>query len=244
MAEKLGEQAIINPTRNQGEVVIDRNCMLLVNPTEAGRQVASAKKQGAIFYNLFHSNLWAQGHGSKKIFLAGPALGAPMAVMTMEKMIALGCQFFLVFGWCGALSAKLVVGDIFLPTWGEVGEGTSQYYSNDIPRADQDASAKVKKILASKGLSSTRGPIWTTDAPYRETTDLLASKRAKGVEAVDMEFTALANLATFRSVKMVAVYLVSDELYRETWQPGYVKPEFKKKSQRLISILNSNLYRL
>ena len=38
-----------------------------------------------------------------------------MAVMALEKLIALGAKNIIVCGWCGSLSQKLKIGDILLP---------------------------------------------------------------------------------------------------------------------------------
>jgi purine-nucleoside phosphorylase len=45
--------------------------------------------------------------------------------------------------------------------------------------------------LASLPISIHRGTAWTTDAPYRETADAIATAHARGVLAVEMEAAAL-----------------------------------------------------
>ena len=52
---------------------------------------------------------------SQGYFIAGPAIGAPMAVMTMEKLIALGARRIFLFGWCGSMRDSLGIGDLLLP---------------------------------------------------------------------------------------------------------------------------------
>ena len=60
--------------------------------------------------------------------LAGPFLGAPHAVMGMEKLIALGVRRVWFLGWCGSLPPVLRVGDLILPTGALSEEGTSCHY--------------------------------------------------------------------------------------------------------------------
>src|SRR5687767_2274707 len=46
--------------------------------------------------------------------IASP-MGAPMAVMLLEQLIALGARRFLYVGFCGALAPSYCIGDLFLP---------------------------------------------------------------------------------------------------------------------------------
>ena len=59
-------------------------------------------------YRIMHEN-----HGP--LFLSGPFLGAPYAVMGMEKLIALGANRIWVLGWCGSLQPHLRIGDLVVP---------------------------------------------------------------------------------------------------------------------------------
>lgn len=175
-------------------------------------------------------------------YWVGPSVGAPMAVMTLEKLIALGCRKLVVMGWCGALTPELKVGDIFLPTWGQSEEGVSAHYPL-LTQAEASValSQSVIASLTDSGLVCNQGPIWTTDAPYRELPSKIKEFAAKGIMAVDMEFTALCTVAAFRDIEFAAVMLVSDELYHDSWQPGYTSKPFKKKSRRLFDHLSSLL---
>ena len=73
-------------------------------------------------------------------------MGAPMAVMLLEQLIALGAQRLLYLGFCGALIPSYRIGDLFLPMHAIREEGTSYHYlpadvvpcgaGNDSVRAD------------------------------------------------------------------------------------------------------------
>jgi uridine phosphorylase len=162
-----------------------------------------------------------------------------MAVMTLEKLIALGCRKVVVMGWCGALRPELRVGDILLPTWTHSEEGVSAHYPLAIPAAAPAAlNKKISASLTEAGLASRQGPIWTTDAPYRELPSKIKKFAGAGIMAVDMEFSALCTVAAFRRIELAAVLLVSDELYHEAWHPGYTGKAFKKKSRALFDHLS------
>lgn len=239
------EQGIITPSRLPHEPEIQGNCLFLVNPFEAHYAATAAKARKGHSHRLFHCQLMAFTENAPFSYWAGPAVGAPMAVLTMEKLIALGCRKLVVMGWCGALVPELKVGDIFLPTRGVSEEGVSAHYPLDV-NAQTNSPLKTSLLtsLAEAGLKCSQGPIWTTDAPYRELPSKIKKFAAGGIMAVDMEFSALCTVAAFRQIELAAVMLVSDELYHNTWQPGYTGKSFKKKSRALfdhLSILLPNL---
>ena len=45
--------------------------------------------------------------GDQPITLMAPALGAPYAVMVLEKLLVLGARMVLALGWCGSLQSHL-----------------------------------------------------------------------------------------------------------------------------------------
>lgn len=239
------ERPLIEPTKMAGEPDLDGSCLLLINPFEAHYASTVAKKRGGHSHRLFHCQLMAFTEDVPFSYWAGPAVGAPMAVMTLEKLIALGCRKVVVMGWCGALVPELAVGEIFLPTWGQSEEGVSAHYPLPAKAAASDTlSTTLVASLTDAGLPCRQGPIWTTDAPYRELPSKVKKFAAEGIMAVDMEFSALCTVAAFRHIDLSAVMLVSDELYHDTWQPGYTSKTFKKKSHALFDHLSSLLPRL
>lgn len=239
------EQGLISPGRLGHEPEIEGNCLLLINPFEAHYAATRAKEYQGRSHALFHCRLTTVGESPPFSYWAGPAVGAAMAVMTLEKLIALGCRKVLVMGWCGALRPELRVGDILLPTWGRSEEGVSAHYPLAAPAAAAPAlTDKVMAALTLAGLASRQGPIWTTDAPYRELPSKIKKFAAQGIMAVDMEFSALCTVAAFRRIELAAVMLVSDELYHDAWQPGYTGKAFKKKSRALFDHLSLLLPRL
>ncbi len=55
--------------------------------------------------------------------------------MVMEKLIVLGARMVLLFGYCGSLQSDVRIGDLFVPTDAVSGEGTSQYYKENLARS-------------------------------------------------------------------------------------------------------------
>ena len=231
---------LINPCRTKGEPELAGYGLLLINPSEAQAGLKVAKNLAGQNHFLFNSRL-AQIPANKienTFFMAGPAVGAPMAVLTLEKLIALGGTKFIVYGWCGSLHTSLQTGDVLLPTWALSDEGTSAHYP--VPDRPESCWAKrnlMKQGLAAQGYNVISGPVWTTDAPYRESRQKIKALGDQGILGVDMEFAALSGAAAFRKVELTGVMLVSDELFHEQWKPGFGNKSFKKKSKNILDFL-------
>ncbi len=230
------DSCVLNPLKNSSEKELPKTGILACNPTDAGCFQDLAARHSLTSRFLFHSRLYA----GEDLFLAGPAVGAPMAVLCLEKLIALGADKIILYGWCGSLQEDLHAMDVLVPTSGLCEEGTSQHYQAG-PNADSLPSSALRERLCSS-LSNTsidfqQGPVWTTDAPYRETRRKVADYAARGVYGVDMEYTALCSVAAFRRVQLAAVMLVSDELRQPEWKPHYSFKKFKKRSRELLTLL-------
>jgi uridine phosphorylase len=236
----MQEEAIINPRREKGEPELPDTGLLCINPGDARYLAEQAVKQGSSRHFLFNSNLHIIPESliGNSVFVAGPAVGAPMAVMALEKLIALGAKKVIICGWCGSLSSGLAIGDILLPTWGVSEEGTSSHYPI-MGRASSFSPMRetVAGYLRASNFASQEGPIWTTDAPYRETRGQVAGHAGKAILGVDMEFNALATVAIYRKIELAAVFLVSDELWKSEWQPGFKNKAFMTKNRQVLDCL-------
>lgn len=222
---------IMVPFRGKGEPNLPPRGILAVNPSDLRWLEDLARREHLKRHFLFHSNLYT----SNEIFLAGPAVGAPMAVMCLEKLIALGARNIVLYGWCGSLTPQLAVQDVLVPTGALSEEGTSVHYPvTQALAADETMAAGVAQCLRGNGVAVKRGPVWTTDAPYRETVDKVERYGRQGILGVDMEFSALCAAALFRGVTLSAVMLVSDELWRTPWRPAYGGKKFRNCSGGLL----------
>lgn len=231
---------IINPGWEKGEPELPAAGLLLINPAEAKTALSLAKTRGGQQHFLYNSNLALLPNNGPIgfIFFAGPAVGAPMAVLTLEKLVALGARRIIVYGWCGSLSDTLHIGDVLLPTWAVSEEGTSGHYpAKDRPESHAPTRQLLVEGLTAQGLTVHSGPVWTTDAPYRESIAQVKRLGKQGVLGVDMEFAALVAAAVFRKVELTAVFLVSDELWSGKWNPGFRTKGFKKKSSDILHFL-------
>lgn len=233
----MNTSCILNPEQTRGDPRLPATGILAVNPSDTNSLADYAKQAGLKRSFLFNSNLYS----SQELFLAGPAVGAPMAVLCLEKLIALGAKKIILYSWCGSLRQELRGMDILVPTHGLSEEGTSRHYLPDTNR-EITASTLLRnqlcRLLKEKYIKFQEGPLWTTDAPYRETIDKVTDYAKRGVYGVDMEYSALCTVAAFRSVQLAAVMLVSDELHHSPWKPHFSFKTFKQRSQELLILLS------
>ena len=130
------------------------------------------------------------------------------------------------------------IGDVLLPTWAKSTEGTSAHYPvNFRPESHAPTRQSLSEGLEAQGLTALSGPIWTTDAPYRESITQVNELGKQNILGVDMEYAALIAAAAFRGIELTAVLLVSDELWSGKWNPGFRTKNFKKKSREILHFL-------
>jgi len=233
------DDGIIRPVRGRGEPVIGPDAVMVMVPSELG---SLARKTGAEKVPLNDAGLpcvYQPKSAWKNLSLSGPFLGAPQAVMAMEKLVALGARRFWVLGWCGSLQDSLRIGDVVIPTGAISEEGTSDHYPIEELEAgpDQMLTRRLMDALMKKGLSFRSGRIWTTDAPYRETREKVLQYQREGALAVEMEMSALMRVGLFRSVAVAALLVVSDELFDLKWNRGFSNPKLKEATRSGAEIL-------
>ena len=230
------EPCIVNPERSKGDPILPATGILAVNPADAATLTAYAVQADMRRSFLFNSTLYS----SENLFLAGPAVGAPMAVLCLEKLIVLGAKKVILYSWCGSLRQELRAMDVLIPTEARSEEGTSAHYQPDNKTTSvpsQVLRTGLCKVLSTADIPFQQGKIWTTDAPYRETRQKVAGYSAQGIYGVDMEYSALCTAAAFRGIELAAVMLVSDELWRQPWTPHYTFKTFRQQSRKLLTLL-------
>lgn len=177
--------------------------------------------------------LYAGAVGGHPVCFVHVPVGAPGTVMVMEELIACGARVFLGLGLAGSLQPHAPVGTWLIPTSCVREEGTSGHYIGaDVPVGP---SARLVQAVAAasraEGVDPITGPLWTTDAPYRELKSKIEAHRQQGVLGVDMETSAMYALGRFRGVDVCNLLVVSDELWSE-WRPAFGQPELREAMQR------------
>ncbi|NIQ38059.1 MAG: hypothetical protein GTN81_05670 [Proteobacteria bacterium] len=177
--------------------------------------------------------------GNRQVALTKSPYGAPGAVILLEELIAFGVKQTVFLGYCGSIHEKVGIGDIVLPTYAVREDGTSHHYLPQGARCQPDTVLfdRLKEGLRESGVSATAGPVWTTDALYRETDKKVRRYRGQGVLAVDMEISALFAVAEVRRVSVAALLLVSDCFSHKGWTPGFSDPPLREMEGVLTGLM-------
>jgi uridine phosphorylase len=221
--------AIVNPvvtpnTPDAGEVAVLVSSASDLKPLKQGLPAEKVAER-----KLFMSRYYLAGAGVSRVSLVGPIMGAPYAVALLDTLVAWGARHILFLGWCGALSSRIDIGDIVLPNGAFIDEGTSRHYGGHAEVAACPAGRLAGLVGAAcdgAAITCHQGPIWTTDAIYRETEQQVRHFQGKGALAVEMEVSALFSAARFRGVDIGCVLVTSDKLHDMRWQPGFKDSRF------------------
>jgi uridine phosphorylase len=237
--------ALIEPRRGKREPLLPEKALLVFTPQDC-----------EVFLRLFsppaersHKVCLAQVHvgayGGTPISVVGPAIGAPQAVMVVEKLIALGVREILAVGWCGSLQQIAAIGDVVIPLNTVCEEGTSVHYPIGAPPPGPSSEllSPLREALRSDQFKIHEGTVWTTDAPYRETFAKVSAYQRKGVLAVDMETSALFTLARYRGIRVAILLVVSDDLSSLKWIHGFGQSAFKQCRERLAPLALATMCR-
>ncbi len=170
----------------------------------------------------------------------GPFIGAPYAVILQEIAISRGAREIIFFGWCGAVSADVHIGEVVLPASALIDDGTSKNYIQEGAGEVFPSAAlqrRIKNRLTDRKIRFHEGRIWSTDAVFRETQKKVGLYLKRRALAVEMEAAALFSVGLFRSVDVGSILVVSDELSAGAWVRGFSAPGFIKSRRAVCELL-------
>jgi uridine phosphorylase len=238
------DESLIQPRKRPNDPAVGPDVLLVLTPDDLDHLLHLNHERELASYDMgFFRVYQVRDHERGALTLCGPFIGAPQAVMGMEKLIALGAKDLWALGWCGSLQPDLRIGHLVIPTSAISEEGTSPHYPvrENKPHTNQALNQILEAALRSKGLPYSMGEVWTTDAPYRETRTKVKAYQEQNVLAVEMEMSALMTVALYRSVRLAALLVVSDELSDLKWHAGFRDPGFNANrrlaGQVLLSVL-------
>ena len=119
---------------------------------------------------LHYSKHCSPGDSGYNYSITGPFAGAPYAVMLLEALAVWGASRIIFYGWCGAVSDSVKIGDIIVATSAFVDEGTSKHYgydeisSNGVALPSSALTETIKDLLRQSAINFHEGAVWSTDA--------------------------------------------------------------------------------
>jgi purine-nucleoside phosphorylase len=164
----------------------------------------------------YHTEMLTFDLAGERVGIVGCAVGASFAVLVAEQMFASGCRLLLSITSAGRIAAGLPEAAFFVLIDKALrDEGTSYHY---LPPDDRFAHAEpalvqlAARALAATDLPTMRGAVWTTDAPFRETTQAINAAEQDDVLAVEMEAAALYAFAHARQVPLICLAHVTNRM--------------------------------
>jgi uridine phosphorylase len=159
------------------------------------------------YWPCYHTDLYEFAEEGERFGIIGCAVGAAFAVLLAEELFACGCRLLLSMTSAGQIAPSGEPPYFILIDQARRDEGTSYHYLPPAEFAEADAGLVGAAMRALSGIGHTvhRGPSWTTDAPFRETSRAIDNCRARGILCVEMEAAALYAFAR-RSGKPVLCF--------------------------------------
>ncbi len=179
--------------------------------------------QRSTHWACYHTQLWEHGSGAERLGLVGCAVGGSFAVLVAEQLFASGCELLISIASAGQIAGVGPPPYAILIERALRDEGTSYHYlpPSTHVNADPILVDMADQAFANAGCRVRRGTTWTTDAPFRETSEAIEAHRRDGVLAVEMEAASLYAFAAATHRPVLCLAHVTNQL-------GCVEGDFEK----------------
>lgn len=162
----------------------------------------------------YHTTLWTFDLDDTDVGVIGCAVGASFAVLIAEQLAVSGCELLVSVTSSGSITRVADPPHFVLIDRALRDEGTSHHYLP--PGMWSDAPAHLLERLDGHLVGLTQpvvtGPTWTTDAPYRETSEAIVHAESLGIVAVEMEAAALYAFASTNQFDAICVAHVTNSM--------------------------------
>lgn len=193
--DSLGPYALIpGPKERSGQIL---------------KSVSDAKKNFTFLdYEMFTGSL-----DGKRVTVGNGGRYAPDTAITTEILCGAGAESLIRVGSCGSLQEQVRIGDLVVVTGAVRGEGTSRYYVAEgfSTVAHPDVINALHKAAQDLQIRCHSGRIFTTDALFQETPEMISQLNQQNIAGIDMVTSAFLTIAQVRGKKAGAILAVSDE---------------------------------
>jgi uridine phosphorylase len=177
----------------------------------------------------------------KRVTVGNGGRYAPDTAITTEILCGAGAQSLIRVGSCGSLQEHIQIGDLVIVTGALRGDGTSRYYVAESFSTIADAGivAALSKAADALNVRYHLGWIFTTDALFQETPQLIEQLRQQNISSIDMVTSTFLTIAQVRGKKAGAVLAVSDECLHGKF--GFRDSAFFNAEQKTIEVARQAL---
>jgi purine-nucleoside phosphorylase len=191
--------------------------VLLPGDPLRARWIAETMLEDVICFNEVRGMLGYTGrYGDKRVSAMGSGMGIPtLSIYVNELVCEYGVRTVIRVGTCGALQAKLRVGDIVLAMTASTDSGINRLQFGDMdyaPAASFDLLLAAYNTARKRGVDVQVGGIFSGDRFYNGDPDWWRIWSEYGALACEMESNGLYTLAAKLKVAALSILTVSDSL--------------------------------
>lgn len=167
--------------------------------------------------------------------MANWGFGAGPLATKLEQFIVLGTKTFIAVGTAGTLDSHQV-GDFIVSPSALAEDGVAVHY---LPQGQTEVKASEELLEKWNKFSSKFAPFkpassWSFPAIFRESAEDIIRVKNRGFHVVEMESATLYAIGQEKNVKTLSLYVISDILSEDHWEPHIKEPIVKKKLHLLI----------
>src|ERR1051325_8492750 len=214
---------------------------LIPGPKERSQMLLAHLREPVKNFTFLDYEMHTGSLGDKRVTVGNGGRFAPDTAMTTEILCAAGAEVLLRIGRCGAAQDQVKVGDLVVVTGAIRGEGTTTYY---VPRnfstvADPEVVRALEKAAKAVGVRYHLGRVFTTDALFQETPELIQELSEQNVAAIDMVTSPFLTIGQLRQKKPGAILAVSDECLCAKF--GFRDPLFAAAEEKMVEVAEQAL---
>lgn len=174
---------------------------------------------GYLYSEVLDIPIYEYNTSTQSICITMPFSTAPGAAGTIEELHAMGCEKFIICGGAGSIKKDSKIGEIIVPIAAVRDEGTSYHYLEPSREVECHKAAVnfVISGLKKLGIPYTTGKTWTTDAMYRETSEMIELRRNEGCITVEMEAAAFFAVSKYYDIPLAQLLYAGDDVSGEKW---------------------------
>ena len=203
--------------KNLGSDPVPTICILDPDGDLVDYLAAAGHARPHVSWACYHTQLTTFVHEKVEYGIIGRVVGASFAVLVAEELFASGCQLIISITSAGQITPVGQPPYFVLIDRALRDEGTSYHYLPPAPfcALRPELAELLCNTWETGNVQMHRGASWTTDAPFRETEEMITVCRANGILAVEMEAAALYALAQAKQYAIVCFAHVTNQMAQE-----------------------------
>lgn len=157
--------------------------------------------------------------GQKIVFYLSEISSTLAATDIIEIGWRTGANKFIYYGSAGYINKEITSGKYVIPTEAYRDEGMSYHYAPPLDYIKIKNADAVAGIFENLGLPYVKGRVWTTDAMYRETRDLVEKRKSEGCVAVEMELAGMQAVCDYYGIELYDFLVTGDVVDQSDYTP-------------------------